>query len=144
MIATRRRRARQDRPRIRIKRAYAPAVRTDGYRVLIDGLWPRGLTKEAVAVDAWAKELAPSARLRQWFGHDPGRWSGFADRYREELRAPVARRTLADLARRATAGPVTIVYGARDEEHNNAVVVRAEVTRRLRPGGPGAPSSPRR
>jgi uncharacterized protein YeaO (DUF488 family) len=131
-MATRRRGARHDGRRIRIKRAYAPAVPTDGYRVLIDGLWPRGLTREAVAADAWAKELAPSARLRHWFRHDPARWSGFADRYREELRARAAQRTLADLARRARAGPITIVYAARDEEHNNAVVVRNEVARRYR------------
>jgi uncharacterized protein YeaO (DUF488 family) len=130
-MATRRRRTRPDGPRIRIKRAYAPAASSDGYRVLIDGLWPRGLTKDAVAVKGWAKELAPSARLRRWFGHDPARWKGFAERYRAELRAPSARSTLADLARRATAGPVTIVYAARDEEHNNAAVVRDEVRRRM-------------
>jgi uncharacterized protein YeaO (DUF488 family) len=131
-MAARRRRARSDRPRIRIKRAYAPAARSDGHRVLIDGLWPRGLTKDAVHVHAWAKELAASARLRRWFGHDPARWTDFARRYREELRTPAARRTLADLARRAAEGPVTIVYAARDEAHNNAVVIRDEVTRRWR------------
>jgi uncharacterized protein YeaO (DUF488 family) len=131
-MATRGRRARSDRSRIRIKRAYAPSARSDGYRVLIDGLWPRGLTKPDVAVAAWAKELAPSAELRRWFGHDPARWIRFAERYRKELRTPAARKALADLAKRATVGPVTIVYGARDEEHNNAVIVRDAITRRYR------------
>jgi uncharacterized protein YeaO (DUF488 family) len=118
-------------PRIKIKRAYARAARGDGYRVLIDALWPRGLTKEAVAVDAWAKELAPSARLRRWFGHDPERWKGFVLRFRRELHAAPAQEALAALARRAKAGTVTIVYGARDEQHNNAQVVRAELGRIL-------------
>jgi len=119
---------------VRTKRAYEGAARRDGYRVLIDRLWPRGVRKEALAVDAWAKELAPSGDLRRWFGHDPGRWKGFVERYRRELRAPAARERLDDLARRAARGAVTIVYGARDEEHNDAVVVRNEVARRLRAG----------
>jgi uncharacterized protein YeaO (DUF488 family) len=131
-MATRRHRTRSDGSRIRIKRAYAPAARRDGYRVLIDGLWPRGLTKAAVAVAAWTKELAPSAELRRWFGHDPARWIRFAARYRRELRTPAAQRALGGLAKRAAAGPVTIVYAARDEEHNNAVVVRDAITRRYR------------
>ena len=129
-MATQRRRGRPRGSRVRIKRAYAPAARTDGYRVLIDGLWPRGLTKEALAVNAWLKELAPTAGLRRWFGHDPARWIGFAERYRRELRTPAAQRTLRGLAKRTAAGPVTIVYAARDEEHNNAVVVRDTITRR--------------
>ena len=115
---------------VRIKRAYEPASPQDGYRVLIDRLWPRGIRKEDLALDAWAKELAPGTALRRWFGHDPRRWRTFAARYREELRAPAARAILDDLARRARNGPVTIVYGARDEAHNDAVVVRDEVERR--------------
>jgi uncharacterized protein YeaO (DUF488 family) len=118
--------------RVQAKRAYEAAARSDGYRVLIDRLWPRGVRKEMLALDAWAKELAPSGDLRRWFGHDPRRWRGFVQRYRRELRVPAARQRLNDLARRAARGVVTIVYGARDEQHNDAVVIRDEITRRLR------------
>ena len=117
---------------VQIKRAYEAATRSDGYRVLIDRLWPRGVKKEALALDVWAKELAPSSDLRRWFGHDPRRWRGFVQRYRRELRAQPARQRLNDLARHAARGGVTIVYGARDEQHNDAVVIRDEITRRLR------------
>jgi uncharacterized protein YeaO (DUF488 family) len=96
---------------VQIKRAYEVPARRDGYRVLIDRLWPRGVRKEASALDAWAKELAPSDRLRRWFGHDPDRWRDFTTRYRRELRAPAAQAVLADLAARAASGGVTIVYG---------------------------------
>ena len=118
--------------RVQAKRAYEAAARSDGYRVLIDRLWPRGVRKEMLALDAWAKELAPSGDLRRWFGHDPRRWREFVQRYRRELRAPAARQRLNELARRAARGVVTIVYGARDEQHNDAVVIRDEITRRLR------------
>jgi uncharacterized protein YeaO (DUF488 family) len=126
-----------------MRRAYEPAAPGDGYRVLIDRLWPRGVKKEVLALDLWAKELAPSADLRRWFGHDPRRWNGFVERYQQELRAPAARKRLADLATRAAEGAVTIVYGARDEQHNDAIVVRDEIARRLRarasrPVGPRA------
>jgi uncharacterized protein YeaO (DUF488 family) len=117
---------------LRTRRAYEAPARGDGYRVLIDRLWPRGVSKQALALDLWARELAPSTRLRRWFGHDPTRWKGFVERYREELRAPAARDRLDDLARRAARGAVTIVYGARDERHNDAVVVVEEIGRRLR------------
>lgn len=120
------------RPVVQAKRAYEAAARSDGYRVLIDRLWPRGVKKETLALDLWAKDLAPSGDLRRWFGHDPGRWKGFVERYRRELRAAAARERLDDLARRAARGAVTIVYGARDEQHNDAVVLRAEIARRLR------------
>jgi uncharacterized protein YeaO (DUF488 family) len=120
------------RPTIQIKRAYEPAARGDGYRVLVDRLWPRGIKKETLALDLWAKALAPSSRLRRWFGHDPGRWTEFVERYRGELRAPAARNLLDGLAERAATRRVTIVYGARDERHNGAVVVGAEIGRRLR------------
>lgn len=123
---------RLSRPRVQTRRAYAPATASDGYRVLIDRLWPRGVKKEALALDLWAKELAPSGDLRRWFGHDPRRWKRFVARYRRELRAPAARDRLADLATRAAQGAVTIVYGARDEVHNDAIVVRDEIARRLR------------
>ena len=118
---------------VQTRRAYEAAARSDGYRVLIDRLWPRGVKKETLALDVWAKELAPSGDLRRWFGHDPGRWKGFVERYRRELRVPAARARLDDLARRAARGTVTLLYGARDEQHNDAVVVRDEITRRLRP-----------
>lgn len=117
---------------VQAKRAYEAAVRRDGYRVLVDRLWPRGVTKEALALDAWAKELAPSGELRRWFGHDPRRWRKFVERYRRELRAPAARERLDELARRAAKGTVTVVYGARDEQHNGAAVIRDELARRLR------------
>ena len=109
---------------VRIKRAYEEPARGDGYRVLVDRLWPRGVKKEALHLDLWAKDLAPSADLRVWFGHDPARFREFARRYHAELRAPPARALLAELARRAAHGPVTLVYGARDAEHNGAVVLR--------------------
>ena len=126
------RRARPSRPRVQIKRAYEAPSRSDGHRVLIDRLWPRGVKKEALALDVWAKELAPSDTLRRWFGHDPRRWTGFVQRYRAELRTPAARARLDDLARRAATGRVTIVYGARDERHNDAVVIADAIARRLR------------
>src|SRR5207244_2245380 len=107
-----------------------PPAPEDGYRVLIDRLWPRGLRGEELRLDVWAKVLSPSDRLRRWFGHDPRRWRAFLSRYREELRAPAAREMLGELVRRARRG--TLVYAARDEAHNNAVVVRAELARRLR------------
>lgn len=107
---------------IRIKRAYDPPSDDDGVRVLIDRLWPRGIKKESLAVDQWAKELAPSTALRQWFGHDPARWQEFRQRYAAELH-PHAELldTLRTLARK---GSVTLVYGAHDEAHNNAVALR--------------------
>jgi uncharacterized protein YeaO (DUF488 family) len=120
------------RPAVRIKRAYEAPARNDGYRVLVDRLWPRGVKKETLALDIWAKELAPSGELRRWFGHDPSRWKRFVQRYRRELRAQTARGRLDDLARRAAKGTVTVVYGARDEQHNDAVVIRDEIARRLR------------
>ena len=110
---------------VQIKRAYAAACPGDGYRVLVDRFWPRGVTKARAAVDLWAKEVAPSASLRTWFGHEPGRFREFALRYRRELRTADARETLRNLAGRAGRGPVTLVYGARDETHNGAVVLLA-------------------
>ena len=115
---------------VQIKRAYVASSPRDGYRVLIDRLWPRGIRKQDLVIDAWAKELAPSTALRRWFGHDPRRWRTFTTRYREELRAPAARATLDALANHSANGPLTIVYGARDELHNDAVVVAREVERR--------------
>ncbi|HET7055141.1 MAG TPA: DUF488 domain-containing protein [Thermomicrobiales bacterium] len=108
--------------RIKLRRAYESASPSDGTRFLVDRLWPRGLTKAAVAVDAWLKEVAPSTELRKWFAHDPARWLTFEERYRRELAAhPDALTPLLDAAR---AGPITLVYGAKDEQHNAAVVLR--------------------
>jgi len=105
----------------RMKRVYAPPAAEDGFRVLVDRLWPRGLTKSAAAVDLWAKDLAPSAALRTWFGHDPARFEAFAARYRRELGGAAPRAILEAL--RGRAGTVTLVYGARDERHNGARVL---------------------
>lgn len=115
---------------IRVRCVYDPPAPDDGYRVLIDGLWPRGLRKEAARLDAWARELAVSPALRRWFGHDPAKWAEFRARYRAELLAPERRAALAALAERARSGTVTLLYAAHDREHNNAVVL-AEVLREL-------------
>jgi uncharacterized protein YeaO (DUF488 family) len=107
---------------IRLKRAYEQRHDDDGLRILVDRLWPRGVTKAKAGIDEWIKEIAPSAALRQWFGHDPARWNAFRDRYRTELAGhPDLLDRLRDLAK---AGPVTLVYSARDEVHNDAVVLR--------------------
>lgn len=107
--------------KILIKRAYeAPAAR-DGTRVLVDRLWPRGLTKDAARIDEWLKEVAPSTALRRWFGHEPAKFDEFRRRYRKELQGRAAWEQLEALAR---SGTLTLVYSARDEQHNNAVVLR--------------------
>jgi uncharacterized protein YeaO (DUF488 family) len=106
---------------VRAKRAYDPVEGGDGYRVLIDHVWPRGISRERARLDDWARELAPSDELRKWFDHDPARFAEFRARYREELADHSGR--LEELRRRATSGRVTIVYAARDREHNNAVVL---------------------
>lgn len=109
--------------RIRLKRAYLPALRSDGTRILIDRLWPRGVAKSDAAIDRWIKNVAPSTALRKWFGHDATRWPEFRRRYAAELRArPADLRALRALARAKT---VTLVFAARDELHNDAVVLRS-------------------
>jgi uncharacterized protein YeaO (DUF488 family) len=112
---------------IRLKRAYDPAAPSDGYRVLIDRLWPRGVSREQAKLHEWEQELAPSAELRECFSHDPSRFQKFRRRYIEELRG--RRHRLTELRRRAREGTVTLVYSARDTEHNDAVVL-ADVLRR--------------
>jgi uncharacterized protein YeaO (DUF488 family) len=114
---------------VRMKRAYDRPQRADGYRVLIDRIWPRGVSKDEARLDEWARELAPSSELRRWFGHDPAKFDEFRRRYREELTAKEEK--LRELRRRARAGTLTLVYGARDSEHNDAVVL-AELLRRGR------------
>jgi len=111
---------------VRLKRAYEPAAEDDGYRVLVDRLWPRGVSREKARLDEWARELAPSAELRRWFGHDPARFDEFRRRYREEL-TPRADE-LEELRGRARSGRLTLVFGARDTEHNDAIVL-AEILR---------------
>lgn len=114
---------------VRLKRAYEAAARGDGYRVLIDRLWPRGVSKEEAQLDEWARELAPSSELRRWFGHEPARFDEFRRRYSKELAAHEDK--LRELRRRAREGTLTLVYAARDSEHNDAVVL-AELLRRSR------------
>jgi uncharacterized protein YeaO (DUF488 family) len=117
---------------VRIKRAYEEPASEDGYRVLVDRLWPRGARRDRLRLDLWAKDLAPTPELRRWFGHDPARFAEFARRYHAELRREQARSLLDALAQRAAHGPVTLVYGARDERHNGAVVLRDAIQDALR------------
>jgi uncharacterized protein YeaO (DUF488 family) len=107
---------------IRIKRAYEPPAKTDGARILVDRLWPRGVTKAALAIERWIKEIGPSDALRRWFGHDPERWDEFRRRYQAELMKQTE--LLAELRGLARQRALTLVYGARDDAHNNAVVLR--------------------
>lgn len=108
---------------LRLKRAYEPAGESDGLRILVDRLWPRGVSKARARFDRWMKDIAPSAELRTWFGHDPARWEAFRNRYRAELDGH--REEIRDLRRLARSGPVTLIYSARDERHNDAVVLRS-------------------
>jgi uncharacterized protein YeaO (DUF488 family) len=114
---------------VRLKRAYDAPAASDGYRVLIDRLWPRGVSKENARLDEWARQLAPSSELRRWFGHEPARFEEFRRRYIAELAAQDEK--LRELRRRAREGTLTLVFGAHDENHNDAVVL-AEVLRRGR------------
>ena len=107
---------------VRLKRAYEAASPQDGVRILVDRLWPRGVAKADAALDGWMKDIAPSAPLRQWFAHDPARWDEFGQRYTEELRGRAD--LVEQLRERARQGPLTLVYSARDEAHNDAVVLR--------------------
>jgi uncharacterized protein YeaO (DUF488 family) len=109
--------------KIQVRRAYDPPRRIDGYRVLVDRVWPRGVSRDDLRLDAWLPEIAPSTRLRQWFGHDPERWEEFRERYAAELAA--SDEAVRELAERARRGRVTLVYAARDPEHNNAVALAA-------------------
>jgi uncharacterized protein YeaO (DUF488 family) len=108
--------------RVQIRRIYEPPKPSDGFRVLVDRLWPRGVAKKRAALDLWMKEIAPSTELRRWFGHDPKRWPEFQARYRAELDDHAAE--LAQLRSHARKGTVTLLFGARDVEHNEAVVLR--------------------
>jgi uncharacterized protein YeaO (DUF488 family) len=107
---------------VRLKRAYEPPAPDDGERILVDRLWPRGVSRADAALDAWMKDIAPSTALRQWFAHDSARWDMFRDRYAEELRGHAD--LVEQLRGRARRGPITLVYSAHDAEHNDAVVLR--------------------
>ncbi|HEV2831136.1 MAG TPA: DUF488 domain-containing protein [Hanamia sp.] len=105
----------------KIKRVYEKPAKEDGFRILADRLWPRGLTKEKASVDLWLKEIAPSTELRKWFGHDPEKWNDFKKKYVAELKKN--KETVSILKEKIKEGTVTILYGARDEEHNEALVI---------------------
>jgi uncharacterized protein YeaO (DUF488 family) len=112
---------------IKIKRVYEPPGVEDGMRILVDRLWPRGLTKAKASVDLWLKDISPSTELRKWFGHDPAKWTEFKRRYRAELKKN--REQVALLKSKIKRGKVTLIYGAKDEEHNEAVVLQAFLSR---------------
>jgi uncharacterized protein YeaO (DUF488 family) len=117
---------------IKLRRLYDPPEKREGYRVLVDRLWPRGVKKEALAADAWMKDLGPSHALRKWFHHDPTRFAEFARRYRKELERPAVRPLLAELRRRSASGPLTLLYSARDRVHNQAVIIKKVIERGAR------------
>lgn len=114
---------------IRVKRAYRAARISDGQRILVDRVWPRGMTRERLRIAEWVKDIAPSSNLRRWFGHDPGKWDGFRTAYFKELdgKKPEIKRILQNLRN----GPVTLVYGAKDDELNNAVALKEYLERQL-------------
>jgi len=107
---------------VKLKRAYEPPTADDGTRILIDRLWPRGVTKERAAIDQWMKDISPSTELRKWFGHDPARWDEFRRRYAKEVHQHAE--LLDQLRLLAREGPITLVYSARDEKHNDAIELR--------------------
>jgi uncharacterized protein YeaO (DUF488 family) len=107
---------------IKIKRAYEPLEKSDGFRVLVDRLWPRGIRKEDAHVDVWLKEIAPSGELRKWFNHEIEKWEEFSKKYTTELEDSSALKKLIELVKKHKA--VTLVYGAKDEQHNQAVVLK--------------------
>lgn len=113
---------------VRLKRAYEPATPDDGPRVLVDRVWPRGVSRARLTIDAWLRDLGPSTALRTWFGHDPRKWEMFRTRYRAELARK--RALLSELEGYARGGKLTLVYGARDTEHNQAVVIKEMLERR--------------
>ncbi|GAB3009152.1 DUF488 domain-containing protein [Niabella terrae] len=115
---------------LQIKRIYAPAAATDGYRILVDRLWPRGISKDHAAVDLWLKEIAPSTALRKWFGHDPEKWREFQQKYLAELKNNPAAATLLEAVK--VHRHCSLLYGAKDEAHNQAVVLRGWLDKALK------------
>jgi len=116
---------------IKLKRAYEKHVKDDGERILVERLWPRGLTKLEAKIDLWLKDVAPSTKLRRWFGHDPENWDQFRQRYQEELKQKDELIKL--LKRKAKAGTITLIYATRDEEHNGALVLQRFLQKGDRP-----------
>lgn len=112
---------------VKLKRAYEPAAESDGERILVDRLWPRGLAKVKAKIDLWLKDVAPSTELRQWFDHDPAKWPEFKKRYRAELKENPELSTLKAISHR---GDITLVYAARDQLHNEAVVLKQILDRK--------------
>ena len=115
---------------VKVKNVYDQAERTDGVRILVDRLWPRGLTKDEAALDEWIRDVAPSNKLRAWFGHKPDRWHEFQGRYRKELGMPERKAIVHRLRKISGIATVTLLYAAKDEEHNNAVVLAAILTKK--------------
>jgi uncharacterized protein YeaO (DUF488 family) len=115
-------------PHIRLRRAYDPPSASDGYRVLVDRVWPRGISRDALRLDEWLKEVAPSTELRKWFGHDPEKWTAFKDRYFLELekQSEAINRLLA----KCREGPLTLVFGAKDTRYNNAAALKEYLEQR--------------
>ena len=113
--------------RIQVKRVYEPTATSDGFRVLVDRLWPRSISKEAAKLDLWLPDLGPSTSLRKWFNHDPVRWAEFQRRYHAELKKKTA--LLATITKQAKISPVTLLYSAKDEQHNQAVALRSFLKR---------------
>ena len=108
---------------IKVKRIYDPPARDDGFRVLVDRLWPRGMRKDDAGIDLWLKEVAPSTELRRWYGHDPAKWAEFRRRFRTELQQQA--KAVALLRDKADRGTLTLLYSSRESEHNNAVALKA-------------------
>jgi uncharacterized protein YeaO (DUF488 family) len=124
---------------VKLKRVYDPVSRTDGTRFLVERLWPRGLSKERVHATAWLKEVGPSTELRQWFNHDPEKWSRFRTRYFRELDSrPESWRPIVTAARR---GMVTLLYSSHDEQHNNAIALQEYLRAKRRTASPSGPSA---
>ena len=113
--------------KIKLKRVYEEPAKDDGMRILVDRLWPRGLTKEKADIDLWLKDIAPTTELRKWFGHDPDKWKEFKRRYRQELKKN--KESVSILKEHLKRGAVTLVYGAKDEEHNEAHVLEELLNR---------------
>ncbi len=108
--------------KLKVKRIYEPSEKEDGFRILVDRLWPRGVTKEKAALDLWLKDIAPSTELRKWFAHDPAKWKEFQKKYKKELQAnPEA---VSELKQHLRSGNVTLLFAAKDEAHNEAVIIK--------------------
>ncbi len=117
---------------VKLKRVYEKAERADGVRILVDRLWPRGLTRDDAALDEWVRDIAPSDQLRKWFAHKPERWKEFQRRYKEELKAPDRKKLIAKLRKIAGIATVTLLYAARDDDHNNAAILASVLKRKTK------------